>query len=173
MLAALRARDPQARFVLELLTSMKRHGMTARELRSLHLGAGRAAAGLEGIALHLPLEQGSHLGEVRRLLNDIVGSGVPTRTVWVSHLTPEELATLRTSYADFTIRPRTGTALWLLGAVALLVARVVVGRPLDVWFTTCVTGVLLGGVGVAIFSWQRAASRRGSRTAQQGLDDEA
>jgi hypothetical protein len=66
----------------------------------------------------------------------------------------------------------TGTALWLLGAVALLVARVVGGRPLDVWFTTCVTGVLLGGVGVAIFSWQRAAARRGSRTAQEGLDDE-
>jgi hypothetical protein len=65
-----------------------------------------------------------------------------------------------------------GTALWLLGAVALLVARVVGGRPLDVWFTTCVTGVLLGGVGVAIFSWQRAAARRGSRTAQEGLNDE-
>jgi hypothetical protein len=66
-----------------------------------------------------------------------------------------------------------GTALWLLAAVGLLVARLVGGRPLDVWFLTCVTGVLLGGVGVAIFSWQRAAARRGSRTAQQGLDDEA
>ena len=67
----------------------------------------------------------------------------------------------------------TGTVLWLLGAVALLVARFVGGRPLDVWFTTCVAGVLLGGVGVAIFSWQRAAARRGSRTAQEGLNDEA
>jgi protein-S-isoprenylcysteine O-methyltransferase Ste14 len=65
-----------------------------------------------------------------------------------------------------------GTVLWLLGAVALLVARLVGDRPLDVWFATCVTGVLLGGVGVAIFSWQRAAARRGSRTAQDGLDDE-
>ena len=64
-----------------------------------------------------------------------------------------------------------GTALWLVGAVALLVAYLVGGRPLDVWFTTCVTGVLLGGVGIAIFSWQRAAVRRGSRTAQEGLDD--
>jgi hypothetical protein len=66
----------------------------------------------------------------------------------------------------------TGTALWLLGAVGLVVAHLVGGRPLDIWFATCVTGVLLGGVGVAIFSWQRAAARRGSRTAQQGLDDE-
>jgi len=66
-----------------------------------------------------------------------------------------------------------GTVLWLLGAIALLVAHLAADRPLDIWFATCVTGVLLGGVGVAIFSWQRAAARRGSRTAQQGLDDEA
>ena len=63
-----------------------------------------------------------------------------------------------------------GTALWLLGALALLVAHLVTGRPLDVWFTTCLTGVVLGGVGIGIFSWQRAAARRGSRTAQEGLE---
>jgi protein-S-isoprenylcysteine O-methyltransferase Ste14 len=66
-----------------------------------------------------------------------------------------------------------GTVLWLLGAVVLLVAHLATDRPLGVWFATCVTGVLLGGVGIAIFSWQRAAARRGSRTAQEGLDDEA
>jgi Protein of unknown function (DUF2530) len=58
-----------------------------------------------------------------------------------------------------------GSALWLLGAVAFLVS----GRPLGIWFTTCLTGLLLGGVGIGIYSWQRAAARRGSRTAQQGL----
>jgi hypothetical protein len=58
-----------------------------------------------------------------------------------------------------------GSALWLVGAVALLVS----GRPLGIWFTTCLTGLLLGGVGIGIYSWQRAAARRGSRTAQQGL----
>jgi hypothetical protein len=66
-----------------------------------------------------------------------------------------------------------GSALWLLGALALLTAYLITGHPLDVWFTTCVTGVLLGGVGIGIYSWQRAASRRGSRTAQEGLDDAA
>jgi hypothetical protein len=66
-----------------------------------------------------------------------------------------------------------GSALWLLGAVALLSAYLVADRPLDVWFTTCVTGVVLGGAGIGVYSWQRAAARRGSRTAQQGLDDEA
>ena len=66
-----------------------------------------------------------------------------------------------------------GTALWLLAALALLCANLLTGRPLDVWFTTCVTGVVLGGVGIGIFSWQRAAARRGSRTAQDGMDEEA
>ncbi len=131
-LAALRAHDPHARYVLELATSMLRHGMSGRELRELDLDALRASAGLEGVALHLPLEQGSHLGEVRRLLNDIVGSGVDTRTVWVSHLTTDELALLRSSYADFTIRPRTGTALWLGDRGALHVSATVLDvHPLE------------------------------------------
>ncbi|MBA3781041.1 MAG: alanine racemase [Nocardioides sp.] len=131
-LGALRAHDPHARYVLELATSMLRHGMSGRQLRTLDLDAQRAGPGLEGIALHLPLEQGSHIGEVRRLLNDIVGSGVDTRTVWVSHLTPDELATLRTSYADFTIRPRTGTALWLGDRGALRVTATVLDvHPLE------------------------------------------
>jgi hypothetical protein len=63
-----------------------------------------------------------------------------------------------------------GSALWLVGALALLAARLVVGRPLDIWFVTCVTGAILGGLGYAIFRWQRSAARRGSRTAQPGME---
>jgi hypothetical protein len=63
-----------------------------------------------------------------------------------------------------------GTLLWLLAAVALLIAALAGWRPLDIWFTTCLAGVLLGGIGYGIYSWQRAAARRGSRSAQQGLD---
>jgi Protein of unknown function (DUF2530) len=75
-------------------------------------------------------------------------------------------------FSDMPTVVGTGTALWLLGALGLLVAHLVGGRPLDIWFVTCVTGVALGGLGISIFSWQRAAARRGSRTAQEGLDDE-
>ena len=63
--------------------------------------------------MHLPLNTTSHLGEVSRLINDIVASGLPTRTVFVSHLTHDELARLATTYPDFTVRPRIGTDLWL------------------------------------------------------------
>lgn len=63
-----------------------------------------------------------------------------------------------------------GTALWLLGAAVLVVAWMVVGRPLDIWFTTCIAGALLGAFGYGVYRWQRAAARRGSRGAQRGLE---
>jgi hypothetical protein len=62
-----------------------------------------------------------------------------------------------------------GSALWAAGALVLLAAWLLVGRPLDLWFATCVAGALLGGLGFGIFTWQRAAARRGSRGAQEGL----
>ena len=69
------------------------------------------------MALHLPLARGSHLDEVHRLVNDVVAAGLDTgddgTTLWVSHLTRDELEALRATYPDFAIRPRVGTDLWL------------------------------------------------------------
>ena len=119
-------RAPDARFVLEQLTSMRRHGMTRRELLEAAKVVGeRRLSGLVGVAMHLPLNTTSHLGEVTRLLNDVVATGLPTRTIFVSHLTATELTTLRTSYPDFTIRPRIGTDLWLGDRGALRVSATV------------------------------------------------
>ena len=53
--------------------------MTGRARRGGHLLAERAGR-LEGVALHLPLNTSSHLGEVTRLVNDIVAAGIGTRT---------------------------------------------------------------------------------------------
>ncbi|GAA4695114.1 DUF2530 domain-containing protein [Pseudonocardia yuanmonensis] len=74
------------------------------------------------------------------------------------------------STTDVTLVAGIGTLLWLCGAIGLFVAHVVADRPLDIWFTTCVTGTVLGAIGFGIFRWQRAAARRGSRLAQRGLD---
>ncbi len=132
-LADLLRRDPRARFVVERMTSMRRHGFSARGLREAgDLLARRPGARLEGVALHLPLQQGHHLGEVDRLMTDVVASGLGTRTVLVSHLSDDELDTLRTSYGDFTWRPRVGTALWLGDRSALRpTATVLDVHPID------------------------------------------
>jgi alanine racemase len=126
-------RRPDARFVLERITSMKRHGLSARDLWSAATTlAAHPKARLEGIALHLPLAQGSHLSEVSRLLNDVVAAELTTRTIWVSHLTPDELGSLRSSYADYAIRPRIGTDLWLGDRDALRVTATVLDvHPLE------------------------------------------
>ena len=112
-------RQPHARYVLELLTSMKRHGLTSRELRDLDRPGDRRP-GQVGVALHLPLAQGSHLDEVNRLVSDVVAT-----TLWVSHLTGDELEALRATYPAFTIRPRIGTDLWLGDRGALRVSATV------------------------------------------------
>lgn len=120
-LVVLLAHEPRARYVLELATSMLRHGLDRGALLSLGALSGRC----EGIALHLPLGTGSHLPEVERLINDVVGAGLAPATIWVSHLSDSELASLRSSYADFTFRPRIGTQLWLGCRSALQVTATV------------------------------------------------
>jgi hypothetical protein len=126
-------RDPHARFVLEQLTSMRRHGMTRRELADAgRLVAERRLTGLRGMALHMPLNVASHLGEVTRLVNDAVAAGIDARTVFVSHLTRDELARLRATYPDFTFRPRIGTDLWIGDRGALRVSSTVLDvHPLE------------------------------------------
>jgi alanine racemase len=124
-LLALLEEDPEARMVLERLTTMRRHGMSAEELRSAARLLERLPAAVEGVALHLPLAAGAHLTEVVGHINDIVASELKTSRLWVSHLTPKELASLRTSYADFTVRPRIGTDLWLGDRSALRVTSTV------------------------------------------------
>src|SRR6476659_6075594 len=87
-LEELRRRRPDAPFVLERVTSMLRHGLSARELWSLApVLRAHPRARLEGIAMHLPLAHGSHLSAVDRLMNAVGAAGLDTRTIWLSHLT--------------------------------------------------------------------------------------
>ena len=131
-LRELRSRQPDARFVLELVTSMLRHGLDAAALRAAAAELGSSGSRRpEGIALHLPLASGSHLAEVHRLVDEVVGAGLGPGpagrrvTLWVSHLTDDELGKLRATHADFDIRPRVGTNLWLGDRSALRVSATV------------------------------------------------
>ena len=122
-LGDLLSRQPGARVVLERATSMRRHGLSAADLWAL-AGSARNRARLEGVTIHLPMDvKGANLAEARALMTDAIGAGA--RTVWVSHLTSAELATLRQQYADLTIRPRIGTGLWLGDRGALEVSATV------------------------------------------------
>ncbi|TWP50124.1 DUF2530 domain-containing protein [Lentzea tibetensis] len=60
-----------------------------------------------------------------------------------------------------------GTALWFLGFLLVLIFDRANGTLL--W--TTLSGGVLGIIGYGVFRWQRRAARRGSRTAQSGLED--
>lgn len=126
-LAELSARPDRPRVVLEALTSMRRHGLSPRQLREAGVLVSKAGKGLhvEGLAIHLPISTGSHLWEVDRLMTDVVAAGLSTRVIYVSHLTDADLSTLGSTYPDYEFRPRIGTALWLGDRAALTVKATV------------------------------------------------
>jgi alanine racemase len=117
--------QPGARLVLERLTSMRRHGLSADDLRTgIELVSAHPHARLEGVAVHLPIAspQGAHLAEVERVLEE-TGPGIGQ--VWVSHLTGDELIALAAGHTDLRVRPRIGTDLWLGDRAALSVTSTV------------------------------------------------
>ncbi len=118
----LASRSDAPRVLLERMTSMRRHGFSARELRAAARGLSGSGIVVEGVAMHLPLAHGSHLPEMHRLMTDVVAAGLDTRRVYVSHLSDDELGALSASYPEYEFRPRIGTALWL-GAPAALRVR--------------------------------------------------
>jgi alanine racemase len=125
----LAVKTERPRVVLERMTSMRRHGFSARELREagdVITGAGGdPGVVVEGVAFHLPMATGSHLAEVDRLMTDVVAAGLRTRRVYVSHLTDHELSVVRATWRDFEICPRIGTSLWLGDRDALTVRATV------------------------------------------------
>jgi alanine racemase len=176
-------RDDRPRIVLERMTSMRRHGFSARELREA--SALVAEVGAEGVAMHLPMSPGSHLAEVERLMTDVVAAGLAARRVYVSHLTDTELASLAHSYPDYDLRPRIGTALWLGDRTAVRVRATVLdvhpvergdvygyrGRTAPAAGTILVVaGGTANGVGLEAPTGGASLRDRAARIAKGGLD---
>ncbi|WP_083976847.1 alanine racemase [Kitasatospora azatica] len=124
-LEALRALAGQ-RVVVECMTSMRRHGIDRADLT--RLAGTRTAAGphrVAGFALHLPLDRpdGSDpVAEVDDWVRAVGAVGLPTGTVFLSHLSAAGVAELTERHPGTEFRSRIGTRLWL-GDVGSLHAR--------------------------------------------------
>ena len=62
-----------------------------------------------------------------------------------------------------------GAFAWLIGFVVFAIRDFGASRSPSIWLWTCVAGVALSLIGMGIMTWQRAAARRGSRSAQTGI----
>ncbi|HSK25625.1 MAG TPA: alanine racemase [Jiangellales bacterium] len=115
-LRTLAASRDRPRVVVEVLTSMRRHGIEVAEIDAAVdlLESVRFA----GWALHLPLA-GDHEPEARSFLPRLVRTaGSPGDRLWVSHLPPPAAARLAAD-SGTEVRLRVGTALWLGDRAAL------------------------------------------------------
>ncbi|HMR48127.1 MAG TPA: alanine racemase [Arachnia sp.] len=93
---------PGARVIVELLTSMRRHGLAPEEAASLDLGG----VALEGWAIHLPAA--GSLSEAQRL----AAAPQVEAPFWLSHLSVDDYLRFAAESAVPT-RMRVGTRLWL------------------------------------------------------------
>lgn len=118
--AVLAARAGRARVAVEVMTDLRRHGVTLAELpimaRALHRAA-RAVA-CSALALHHPIDRRAGSNPVGQTIAAIeaaraAGLGTPLTEILVSHLSAEELAAVRRHAGAVRVRPRVGTALWL------------------------------------------------------------
>ena len=113
-LELLAARGDRPRVLVEVLTSMRRHGILQDDL-------GEVAGLLPGVrfqgwTIHLPLHVEGRYAEAERLSRAALG--VAPGTLWFSHLPSEETAGLARQLggADgkpIPVRQRVGTRLWL------------------------------------------------------------
>jgi hypothetical protein len=102
------------RVIVECRTSLRRHGVGPADLPELDPLV--AQCRFEGFALHLPLDRPPGVdpaAEVTTWLAQLTAAGLPTATIWVSHLSKAEVAKLTLRHPDTFFRSRIGTRLWL------------------------------------------------------------
>ncbi len=122
-LAAVARLGERPRVIVEVLTSMKRHGVPHDQLSEVsgRLGAAR----FEGWTIHLPMVAKGRVAEAERLSNAALNA--MSAPVWLSHVTLDEYASLQRTLG-VTTHLRLGTSLWLSPSVP----RTVTASVLDV-----------------------------------------
>jgi hypothetical protein len=96
--------------IIEVLTSMKRFGLRADDLKTL------INHQILGLSLHLPIENSitGKINEVRNWLK-IYEEILPNakKSVYLSHLTKEEFKRIKNEFPNFEFKLRLGTKFWL------------------------------------------------------------
>ncbi|MBU7597770.1 alanine racemase [Streptomyces sp. P38-E01] len=174
-----------ARVVVEVMSSMKRHGVVEEDLGRLR--AAIEDVRLEGFAIHLPLDRTDGtdaVDEVIGWMDRLRAARLPLDTMFVSHLGPDEFARLQQQFPQTRFRARIGTRLWLgdhdateyRGAV-LDVTRVTKGdrfgyrqakSPGDGWLVV-VAGGTSHGVGLEAPKALHGMTSRAKGVARAGL----
>jgi hypothetical protein len=110
-LEAIADSDLEPRVLVEVLTSMRRHGIPAANLGAVRPLLQRVR--FEGWSIHLPLRVEGRLAEAGRLTEAALR--VAPGPMWLSHLPPEEAVQLGDAAGrePVPIRLRVGTRLWL------------------------------------------------------------
>lgn len=145
--------------LVKLASSMRRFGVTARELEEFERGVRAAGLTVVGHSLHLPLvgDEAELVAEVERWLAVLDRRPRPPAArpaLWLSHLGPDAHAGLRARWAHFHLPMRLGTALWHgdkkalhLGADVVDVHTVAAGTPAGYWGTRMIADGTLVVVG--------------------------
>lgn len=103
-----------ARVVIEVMSSMKRHGVKPEDLPKLATAIEDVR--LEGFAIHLPLDRADGSDAVEEIIgwmDQLRAARLPLHTMFVSHLKADELARLQQQFPQTRFRARIGTRLWL------------------------------------------------------------
>ncbi|MFJ9414962.1 alanine racemase [Streptomyces sp. NPDC101227] len=103
-----------ARVVIEVMSSMKRHGVKPEDLPKLATAIEDVR--LEGFAIHLPLDRADGSDAVEEVIgwmDQLRAARLPLHTMFVSHLKAQELARLQQQFPQTRFRARIGTLLWL------------------------------------------------------------
>lgn len=117
------------RFVVELLSPVKRHGY---EISTIHGALKRysATGSCEGLAIHLPIDRkGSVVEWVNTELSRLaISPDEYSHSIWISHISADELLELKKRWPEIRWRVRVGTDLWLGARTSLTATATVLDR---------------------------------------------
>ena len=109
--AALRSHTWQGSVLIKLQSTMQRFGVAGNELAALQSACTNASLNVVGWSIHPPLNNDNQdrSGEVSCWM-ELLHDNLP---VYISHITAEQIGSLRSQFPNRTFVSRLGTSLWL------------------------------------------------------------